>query len=200
MKKALLIFAKNLIYGKIKTRLAATAGDQKAFNIYKDLLHYTQQVTQSLANEKIIFYSDYIEQQDIWSRGFQKQVQQGADLGERMQHAFNWAFANNHKEVVIIGTDCFELTSSIINKAFSALMKYDVVIGPALDGGYYLLGMKKMYPGIFQHISWSSEKVLSQTIAFCKDQNLSYLLLEELSDLDDEKDLEKMMRRTAKII
>ncbi len=198
MKQVLLIFAKNLVYGEVKTRLAATAGDPMAFDVYKELLEYTFRITRSLAPDKIIFYSGYIDQADTWSSEFKKQIQKGKDLGERIHHAFDHAFTNGYKEVVIIGTDCFELTPAIITEAFSGLKDHDVVIGPANDGGYYLLGMKKMNPGLLQNISWSTEKVLSQTTSFCNDNKLSVLLLEELSDLDNEKDLEKMLSGNSK--
>ena len=192
MKQALLIFAKNLIYGEVKTRLAATVGNDAAFSVYKELLLHTKEITKDILADKIIFYSNRIEDNDIWiNETYKKQIQQGNDLGKRMENAFAYAFKNNYDEVVIIGTDCIELTSSIINDAFNQLKNYDVVIGPAKDGGYYLLGMKKLYSEIFQNILWSTDRVLQQTIAICKRESLSCHLLQVLSDIDDEKDLLK---------
>ena len=192
MKQALLIFAKNLIYGEVKTRLAATVGNDAAFSVYKELLQYTKEITKDIPADKIIFYSNRIEEEGIWrNENCNKQIQMGNDLGERMQNAFAYAFENEYEEVNIIGTDCFELTSSIINDAFNRLKNYDVVIGPAKDGGYYLLGMKKLYSEIFQNILWSTDRVLQQTIAICKRESLSCHLLQVLSDIDDEKDLLK---------
>ncbi len=192
MKQVVLIFAKNLIHGEVKTRLAETAGKDVAFYVYKELLLHTKGITKDINTGKIVFYSNDIEAQDIWSdETFNKQIQMGNDLGERMQNAFEYAFKNGYEEAVIIGTDCFELTSSIINDAFSFLKKHDIVIGPAKDGGYYLLGMKKLYPEIFQNISWSTANVLQQTLDNCSKKNLAYHLLQELSDIDDEKDLVK---------
>ena len=192
MKQVILIFAKNLIYGKVKTRLAATAGKDVAFSVYKELLQHTKEITKDIAAGKIVFYSNDIEAQGIWSdETFNKQIQKGNDLGERMQNAFAYAFANGYKEVVIIGTDCFELTPAIIMGAFAYLKTHDIVIGPAEDGGYYLLGMKKLYSEMFQNILWSTDSVLQQTIAICKRKSLSCHLLQVLSDIDDEKDLLK---------
>ena len=192
MKQAVLIFAKNLIYGEVKTRLAATVGNDAAFSVYKELLLHTKEITKDILADKIIFYSNRIEDNDIWiNETYKKQIQQGNDLGKRMENAFAYAFKNNYDEVVIIGTDCIELTSSIINDAFNQLKNYDVVIGPAKDGGYYLLGMKKLYSEIFQNILWSTDSVLQQTIAICKRESLSCHLLQVLSDIDDEKDLLK---------
>ena len=192
MKQAVLIFANNLMYGEVKTRLAATAGNDIAFSVYKELLHHTKDITKDLAFDKIVFYSNNIEEKDIWdNEAFKKDLQSGNDLGEKMLNAFEYAFKNKYEEVVIIGTDCFELTSSIINDAFSLLKDHDIVIGPAEDGGYYLLGMKKLYPEFFQNISWSTENVLLQTIAVCNKASLTYHLLQQLCDVDNEKDLMK---------
>lgn len=192
MKQVVLIFAKNLIYGEVKTRLAVTTGNDIAFSVYSELLKHTQTITKDIYADKIVFYSDPIEGQDIWrNETYKKEIQQGKDLGERMQNAFAYVFENGYEEAIIIGTDCFELTSSIINKAFSHLKDNDIVIGPAEDGGYYLLGMKKLHTELFQDISWSTAHVLQQTFANCSKKNLTYQLLQELSDIDDEKDLLK---------
>lgn len=188
-KNALLIFTKNPVYGKVKTRLAATVGNDKALEVYKELIQYTYSATQEIDTHKIVFYDEAIEENDIWKDGYKKQVQQGDDLGEKMMNAFIYAFNNNCNNVVIIGTDCAELTASIINKAFEQLYNYDVVIGPAADGGYYLLGMKNTHNDLFENIQWSSPTVLLETIQRCKENSLHYFLLKELHDVDKEQDL-----------
>lgn len=190
--QALLIFAKNLIYGKVKTRLAATAGNDVAFAIYQQLLVYTASITKYLPIKKIVFYSEHIDEQDMWNDTYEKQVQIGPNLGERMLNAFAEIFSEGYHKAVIIGTDCFELTSGIIMNAFAYLNNHDVVIGPAKDGGYYLLGLKKPQPELFKSISWSSDQVLQQTLAVCKQLNLSTHLLAELSDVDNENDLKNI--------
>ena len=190
MKQAVLIFAKNLIYGEVKTRLAATVGNDVAFSIYKKLLQYTKEITKKIIADKIVFYSNNIEEKDIWkSTIYKKQLQSGNHLGERMQNAFDHAFKNRYEEVLIIGTDCFELTSPIIEMAFSQLKHHDIVIGPATDGGYYLLGMKSLYPLLFENIEWSTNTVFKKTIAACNQLSLTYYVLLELNDVDEEKDL-----------
>lgn len=200
MKQALLIFAKNLIYGGVKTRLAATIGNDMALTVYGHLLQHTASVTQYLPVEKIVFYSNAVEDQDNWGNEvFKKQVQVGNDLGERMQHAFAHAFEQGNKEVAIIGTDCLGLTSTIIMNAFAYLNKHDVVIGPANDGGYYLLAMKKMCPQLFQNIAWSTDEVLNQTLVICHQQNLSVYQLPELSDIDYENDLTEVEKQMLQI-
>ena len=193
MKKAVLIFAKNPVAGKVKTRIAATMGDKIALSVYQQLLNHTFNITSYLPVDKIVFYSDYVEENDLWSSGaYDKKVQNGEDLGRRMENAFADAFVEGNEEVIIIGTDCAELSAEIIMKGFAHLRKYDVIIGPATDGGYYLLGMNKLHPGLFRDIDWSTDKVLEQTISVCRQNKIDFHLLPELSDIDNEADLRKM--------
>lgn len=205
MKQALLIFTKNLIHGQVKTRLAATIGNDMALTVYSHLLQHTASVTNYLPVEKIVFYSDNIEQRDAWSNEvYKKQVQSGNDLGDKMLNAFVYAFGQGNNAVAIIGTDCLQITSAIIMNAFAYLHNHDVVIGPANDGGYYLLAIKQMHHQLFQNIRWSSDEVLKQTLAICNQQNLSVYQLPELSDIDTENDLtedlrQMLQRKTGKV-
>ncbi len=186
--KALIVLAKNLVYGKVKTRLAATIGDSAAFAVYEKLLTHTQKVTSHLPCDKFLFNSDFIDDENPWE-AYIKTIQTGQSIGERMKNAFEQIFEKSYKQVVIIGTDCPELTADAILIAFEKLNNYDVVIGPASDGGYYLMGLKKLYPDLFQNISWSTSAVLSTTVTICKNLSLKYILLKELHDVDEEKDL-----------
>jgi|SRR6185312_3129111 len=189
-KEALLIFAKNLKYGHVKTRLAATVGNKKALSVYKQLLYHTVSITQELKDDKIVFYSDSINEKDVWKNNvYKKQIQDGDTLGMKMENAFKSSFTAGYKKIVIIGTDCFELKTDNIRNAFDSLNNYDIVIGPATDGGYYLLGMKKEHPFLFKNIKWSTSSVLKDTIGICNQNQLSFFLLPELSDIDEEKDL-----------
>ncbi len=187
----LIVFTKNLLFGKVKTRLAATIGDDNAFKIYATLIAYTCSVTKQLSCGKIVYYSDYIEQNDVWN-GCRKAAQQGNDLGERMMNAFKDAFAAATDRAVIIGTDCFEIDRHIIEHAFKQLNEHDIVIGPAMDGGYYLLGIKSLHQPLFENIPWSTETVFEATITVCNHLNLSYFLLPVLNDVDEEKDLKQV--------
>ncbi|MBC7417235.1 MAG: TIGR04282 family arsenosugar biosynthesis glycosyltransferase [Pedobacter sp.] len=193
MKHSLLIFVKNAVKGKVKTRLAATLGDHEALAIYQRLLVYTEKCAHSLLAKTIVFYSDYLEVKDTWNDSiYKKQIQTGNDLGERMKNAFEYAFENGSERVVIIGSDCFEITSEIIESAFLQLEHFDVVIGPALDGGYYLLALKAPCENLFQNIEWSTDMVLSQTMHVCQKLGLKTTTLQELSDIDNESDLIRM--------
>ena len=192
MKQTLLIFTKNAIYGKVKTRLAATVGNDKALHIYQQLLQYTAAITDELSVEKIVFYSSGLEDKDGFKNDvYKKQVQEGNDLGERMHHAFKYAFNQGGSEVIIIGSDCFTITAECIINAFNQLQNNAVVVGPATDGGYYLLGMKQLHSRLFEQINWSTNQVLASTIAICRANNLSFYLLPELSDIDTEEDLKR---------
>jgi len=121
-----------------------------------------------------------------------KEKQHGNSLGERMNNAFNNVFEKKYSKAIIIGTDCPALTEKVINDAFEKLNNYDVVIGPANDGGYYLLGMKKLHQQLFKNINWSTETVFDATINICNNLNLSYCLLPVLNDVDEEKDLQHL--------
>jgi uncharacterized protein len=188
-ENALIIFAKNLVYGKVKTRLAASVGNDAAFSIYKALLRHTRSVADFINADKIVFYSDKIEHNDEWNNDYSKTIQFGKDLGERMKNAFEGTFKNDYNKAMIIGTDCPFLPEQIIEDAFEKLNERDVVVGPAYDGGYYLLGMKKLHPCLFKNIHWSTPEVLKETLLACDKNDLDYFLLPALPDIDEEKDL-----------
>ena len=119
------------------------------------------------------------------------------DLGERMERAFGQAFAQDYDKVIIIGSDCIEISTEIIEDALKALDDHNVVIGPAHDGGYYLLGMDRHYPHLFKNKIWSTEDVFLDTLLDIKKLKLSYSLLPTLSDVDEEKDLGVLRKHLA---
>jgi uncharacterized protein len=189
VKNALIIFVRNPELGKVKTRLAATMGEEKALQIYKELLKHTFTITNTIAANKYVFYFDTIKEFDLWSEeGYFKRLQAGSDLGRKMKSAFEELFAEGYVKVVIIGSDCFELTTGIIEEAFYKLAHYDMVIGPANDGGYYLMGMKKIHPLIFENKTWSSRMVYSATLDDFEKNNILYYELPMLTDVDTEAD------------
>lgn len=186
-----MVFMKNPVKGKVKTRLAATVGEDKALEVYTILLRQTVIVAnETQICDKAIFYSDLIDKNDVWCESnTQKYLQQGKDLGERMRNAFDAAFIMQYEKVIIIGTDCFDLTAELIEEGFQKLKKADIVIGPAMDGGYYLLGMKALYNQLFENISWSTDSVLTNTLQIATRFQLTYQLLAALTDIDTEEDL-----------
>ncbi|MFN7792373.1 MAG: TIGR04282 family arsenosugar biosynthesis glycosyltransferase, partial [Cyclobacteriaceae bacterium] len=163
---------------------------EKALAIYLKLSSHTRAITENLAIDKVVYYSNFVDTEDVWpNTTFQKKLQNGNDLGEKMNNAFVEGFQSGYERVCIIGTDCFELSRDIIKQAFDQLHTNDAVIGPAKDGGYYLLGMKKPIPVLFKNKAWSSDTVATDTIQNFKDLSLSYAQLAVLTDVDEEKDL-----------
>jgi uncharacterized protein len=190
MEKALIIFVKNAQEGTVKTRLAATVGNSKALFVYKQLLKHTMEISSYVKARKFVFYSSFIEQEDEWdNKVFTKKNQSGDNLGERMKNAFAEVFSEGHNKICIIGCDCPSLNKGIVEAAYAALELHDVVVGPAFDGGYYLIGMKELHPRLFEGIDWSTPTVFEKTISICKSGNLNWSLLPVLHDVDEEKDL-----------
>lgn len=182
-KNLIMVFTRNPELGKVKTRLAKTIGDASALKVYEYLLEHTHDTLLQLDIDKAVYYSVAIRQNDLWnSNDFQKHLQQGDDLGFRMKNAFETAFKNQYDKVVIIGSDLLDLTTTHINEALNKLDTNDVVIGPAQDGGYYLLGMKTLYPKVFQNKNWGTDSVFEDTMQDL--QNLDVHLLDELNDID----------------
>ncbi len=195
MSDALIIFVKNPQAGKVKTRLAADIGDQAALKVYSNLLSFTRDISQKLSNHSLyVFYSKYIDLNDEWSNArFDKLVQEGNDLGQRMDNAFKTLF-EKHSKLVLIGSDCPELQVDILHDAFNSLNDHDICIGPSHDGGYYLIGMKKPCPELFKDIQWSTSSVYQNSIATLKASGHSYKELMRLHDLDNIEDLERFPR------
>ena len=188
-KNLSIVFVRNPELGKVKTRLSKTIGDKYALNIYILLLKHTESVLQKVSSDKVVYYSEKIQSNDLWSnRCFQKKLQKGNDLGERMQHAFETAFKEGYEKVVIVGSDLFDLKAAHIENAFKALENHDLVIGPSLDGGYYLLGMKVLHPAVFKNKQWGTDSVLETTLKNLEQENVK--LLEALNDIDTFDDLQ----------
>lgn len=195
MSSALIIFVRNPELGKVKTRLAATMGNEKALEIYGQLLAHTFAITQNINVEKYVFYVDAITGKDMWKRaGYHQFLQKETNLGEKMFDAFKILFEKKHSKVIIIGSDCIELTEEIITEAFFQLDNYSVVIGPANDGGYYLLGMKQLHQQLFSNKQWSTEKVYKETLNDFNTLQLSYYSLPELIDIDMEEDWQTVQK------
>jgi len=189
--QALIIFVKNPKLGHVKTRIAKTAGDARALQIYIELMKHTRKIALSTNSSRLLFYSQEINRVDNWSNDdFQKHLQVETDLGGRMSAAFAKGF-EAHDKVVIIGSDCASLTPAIVQEAFDALDKKDFVVGPTFDGGYYLLGMRKFQPSVFDKVKWSTESVFPTTIERINALDATYHLTERLSDIDFEEDWEK---------
>lgn len=185
----LMIFVKNLIPGMVKTRLAEDIGIDKALDVYHELVHHTHKITKKIDVDKAVYYSEYVEIEDIWDNGdFKLTSQKGFTLGEKMSNAFDEAF-DSYNKVIIIGSDCYDLNSKTIKLAYEMLEEHDLVVGPAKDGGYYLLGMKEFIPQIFQDKEYSTDTVLKELLVEAEELQLDVYQLPTLNDIDTLDDL-----------
>ncbi len=184
----LLIFTRNPELGKCKTRLAAKIGDVTALEIYEFLLAHTAGITKSLKAEKCVYYSENIWTNDVWDdQTFKKEVQKGADLGQRMLRAFEHGFDIGFEKIIIIGSDMYDLSQTDLEEAFEKLETHSFVVGPAEDGGYYLLGMTSLKKKVFHNKSWGTETVLSNTMKDLKDEKV--FILPTKNDVDHYEDI-----------
>lgn len=189
-QKALIIFTRNPELGKVKTRLATTIGDAAALEVYHKLLEHTVDITQTLKVDKFIFYSEQIQENDHWDTTiYYKELQKGTNLGERMHHAFELLFKKGYRQIIIVGSDIFELTTKNIQEAFTGLDTANFVVGPALDGGYYLLGMNTLNKSLFKHKKWGTSTVLKATLKNLANEKVA--LLATKNDIDTYDDLKK---------
>ncbi len=171
-KNLLIVFVKNIILGKVKTRLAKTIGDVGAFNIYYELFTITEQASQKVDVERHIYFSDVIIPSK-WEND-QKFVQEGEDLGIRMRNAFQNGFDEGYENIILIGSDLPNISKEIIDTGFDALTNNDIVFGPAEDGGYYLIGMSKMNTSVFENKPWSQSELLDVTLDQLKEQQQNW--------------------------
>lgn len=189
----LIVFVKNPKQGEVKTRLAASIGDKEALDVHLKLVEYTRSVTRFVEAQPHVFYSNYIQDDDEWvPTDYEKHLQHGDDLGQCMRNAFEKLFDLGYEKLIIIGSDCPELTSDVVNDAFRQLDNCDVVIGPSRDGGYYLLGMKELIPELFENKDWGSETVFDQTLQDLQNRKLIWHEMPIFRDVDTEDDLYKM--------
>lgn len=188
----LLVFARHPELGRVKTRLAAGIGAEAALAVYQELLQHTYNATTGVDAHKTVWLAEVPVTTGrlpaVWDK-YEQQLQFPGDLGLKMQAAFSHAFQQGAKAAVIIGTDCPSLTTELLTQAYTALNTHDVVVGPAEDGGYYLLGMKELYADLFAGKSWSTNSVLAHTLDDAARLGLRVSQLPTLRDVDDAADL-----------
>lgn len=188
MDTLLLVFAKTPLSGTVKTRLAQSIGNEKALWVYYQLLKRTHAVVEELNHEQILFYSgEAPESFEPCFLSYNQKPQQGSDLGKRMAAAFQWGFNEGYKKIVGIGTDLWDLDAKLLESAFSELGTQEYVLGPASDGGYYLIGMKEPTPTLFQNKNWGTQTVLEETRNDLKGKSVGLLI--EKNDIDTLADL-----------
>ena len=180
----LIVFSKVPVEGSVKTRIAKQLGNKKALEIHNRLFKQTL----NIIKRGNIPFTVYLNEKPSGFMAFHFKIQQGESLGDKMHNAFGAEFKENDR-VCIIGSDCLELTSEDINLGFQQLSKFDIVLGPANDGGYYLIGMKNPHIDLFSNITWGTSSVLDHTIKKCNQLKLSYYLLPAHNDVDRPEDV-----------
>ena len=198
MKPLLIIFCKNLIEGQVKTRLAKSIGKKKALLVYKKLIEKTIEAVKPVNSQKVVYYSKFINNNDKWNDYVnEKKIQKGNNLGEKINNAFSEGFKSKFYPIIIIGSDLWDIKHSDINLAFNFLTKNDYVIGPSIDGGYYLIGMNTINSKLFKNKSWSKSTLLKETINELKNKKLKLLDskndIDTLEDLNSNETLKKML-------
>lgn len=199
----LIIFTRYPQPGKAKTRLIPALGAEGAAELQRQMTEHTLAQVQTLQTAYPISVeiwfagtgpehetTDRQRMQNWLGAEWNYQAQHGEDLGARLIYAIQSAFESGMQRVVTIGTDCPQLNAAALEQAFRALQQQDIVLGPATDGGYYLIGLRRFVPQLFQNIAWSSELVLQQTVEAAESLGLSVAYLNMLSDVDRPEDLE----------
>jgi len=203
MKDSIIIFAKEPKGGNVKTRLQEYLGKNLCVNLYKALLRDTLDITKRVACEhKILAYDSNGKNPRYLKKIAPRYTfykQKGDGLGERMYNAFRFAKDSGASKMVIVGSDSPTLPASSIEKAFDLLSYADAVLGPSLDGGYYLIGMKSPCAGLFKGITWSSPTVLKDTIKNAQKLKKRVALLDKRYDIDDVRDLFRLKNDLNKL-
>ncbi len=195
ISEQLIIFTRYPVPGKAKTRLIPVLGKEGAANLHRLMTQRTIACALSLQNSRqlsvAIHYTGSSQQlmQDWLGTDLIYHQQSDGDLGIRMAVAFEKSFNLGIDKVAIIGTDCTKLKPEIIAKAFDELSDQDLVLGPAKDGGYYLIGLRRRIPELFDGIKWGTSEVFADTLAIAQNLNLSIAVLPTLADIDRPEDL-----------
>lgn len=194
-RPVVLVFAKAPVEGRVKTRLARSIGERRATRLYRKV---GRRVVDQLRGGpyRIVVCHDPPDAGDevrswLESADLELRPQRGAGLGERMREAFEWALARAPR-VCVVGTDAPGVGRGIVEEALSSLDDADVVLGPATDGGYYLLALSEPRPELFRDVEWSTPSVLDRTLERAEELGLTVRLLDERTDLDTVDDLERL--------
>lgn len=195
----LVVFLKAPRAGQVKTRLAGALGADAACAAYRQLVEALLARLAPLRAVELCFTPpDALAEIKPWVRnGWSTCPQTGGDLGERLHAAFAGHFRSDAEHVVIIGSDCPDVTATDIEDAWLALAAHDVVLGPALDGGYWLIGLRAPQPGLFTAMPWSTDRVFSETMRRARESDLRVAVMRELADVDTEADWTRWVSRAG---
>lgn len=181
--------------GQAKTRLIPVLGEEGACRLHQKMVEHTMATVRNFSlvfpTDIFVFFNGGSEVlMKTWlGSGAKYLLQPAGDLGIKMSAAFEAVFARGCKTAMMIGTDCPDIDGDILSESFSLLDELDMVIGPAADGGYYLLGLKKNHDKLFKGIAWGSDQVLSQTLTAAGNAHIRVGCLPQLADIDRPEDL-----------
>ncbi|MFH1029038.1 MAG: TIGR04282 family arsenosugar biosynthesis glycosyltransferase [Pseudomonadota bacterium] len=199
-RKGLILFAREPLPGRVKTRLAQAIGEHAALELYRAMLLDVLEISRKLPDVDIVVYWDCEEKTlpllaEIYQCSSRRQIT--GDLGQRMQAAFVEMFADGFESCCIIGSDAPDLPLSYIRDAYQLLenQRTDAVFGPSADGGYYLLGLKRLFPLFFHGIDWSTSHVLRQSLDGARTGGAVTQLLPVWHDIDTMEDLNAFIKR-----
>ncbi|AFM25008.1 TIGR04282 family arsenosugar biosynthesis glycosyltransferase [Desulfomonile tiedjei] len=198
MLQRIIVFARYPEPGKTKTRLIPAIGPEKAAALQRFLAEHVLSVIKTWGARRSVSVEVRYEGTDEtcmteWlGSGFVYNVQRGADIGEKMHNAFEDAFNEQFDRVVIVGTDLPFLDSEILESALNLLITHDLVLGPANDGGYYLVGLKAPEPELFRNVAWGTDLVLDQTVHAASSLGMTPGFVRALDDVDRPEDLQKL--------
>lgn len=197
-RESLIVFTRYPEPGKAKTRLIPVLGENGASNLHRQMTEHTLSQVRELQSDRAtrveVYFTggDQLLMQDWLGTDIIYQPQGEGDLGQRMQSAFQTAFASGMEGVAIVGTDCPGLDAKIMAQAFEQLNSHDLVLGPATDGGYYLIGLRRVIPELFAGINWGTSEVREKTVAIAVSLGLAVAYLPPLFDIDRPVDLAKV--------
>ena len=204
LAERLIVFTRHPEPGKTKTRLASVLGPEAAARLQQEMAEHALRRARTLVAERPVTLEVHYQggserlMADWLGPGISYSPQAGDDLGARMDNAFLEAFRTGAAKVVLVGTDCPGITTTILRTAFKLLGLFDLVLGPARDGGYYLIGLKKRVPEIFHALSWGAATVGAQTLAMARELGLRAVTVDPLVDVDRPEDLSVWEREAGR--
>jgi hypothetical protein len=202
----LVIFTRFPQAGQTKTRLIPMLGAEGAADLHRRMAEHAVMQARKLADARPLSIEIYFEGASEramrrWlGPQFSYHTQGAGDIGERMERAFRRAFQDGARRVALIGSDCPARNAAYLAAAFDALERVDLALGPAHDGGYHLIGLRRHTPQLFSRIDWGTERVLSQTLAVADKLSLSHELLDALPDIDRPEDLTTAGEETNRLL
>ncbi|MBV6627434.1 MAG: TIGR04282 family arsenosugar biosynthesis glycosyltransferase [Rivularia sp. (in: Bacteria)] len=194
-KQHLIIFTRYPQPGKTKTRLIPALGAEGAANLQRQMTEHTLSKVKKFQEStgisfEIRFADGNLQLMQNWlGTEFNYRLQGEGDLGKRMENSFLNAFEGGAQQVAIVGIDCPGLNNQVLTEAFQKIQNSDLILGPAVDGGYYLIALKRAIGELFINIDWGTAKVLQQTVDIAQQLNLSVAYLRTLADVDRPEDL-----------